>query len=260
MQITVVLPLSRIWMLDIQAEQIRQNQIAGYDIHTLVICDNIDIKKWQIEDAFRELNHTIVYTENEPTTETNIYSRRQRITDIYNLSRYHIRTNDQYVWTLEDDTLIPPDTLKRLLTHTQKKVGLISGIQAGRHAFKIVGLWNANIHLDLPRRLWPDPIRYETPPYQTQGTSYIHASGLYCMLTQAKLYRTTPFRHHHLGPDFYYGWDIHKQGYYNLADWTIICGHQTQNHTIWPDQDCIPTRWNVQANGELWPETPKANL
>jgi len=254
MQITCVIPLTRLWMLDEIAQQVIDEQSDTYNLDVLIVCDNVHIPKWQIENAFQPIDHKILYTENEPSGETNIHQRRQRICDTLNLARSHINSETKYVWVLEDDTTIQPGTLKRLLSHMNNKTGLVSGIQAGRHAFKIVGLWNANYPLDKPRRLWPDPTQMSTLPYQPDGQTYIHASGLYCMLTQAHLFRTTQFRHSHLGPDFYYGWDIHKQNYYNLADWTIICGHKTQNQTIYPDHECIETRWTVQANGELWPE------
>lgn len=253
MQITCVIPLTRPWMLDTLAEQILAEQNPSYDLDILIICDNIHIPKWQIQNTFDSLNHKIVYTEKEPTNEINLHERRQRITDTYNLARHHIPPETKYVWTLEDDTITPPETLKRLLSHMTNKTGLATGIQAGRHAFKIVGLWDANIPTDKPKRHYPDPTRYHTPPYQPDGQTYIHASGLYCMLTQAHLFKTTPFRHSHLGPDFYYGWDIHKKGFYNIADWTIKCGHKTQNTTIYPDYDCIETLWDVQPNNQLHP-------
>lgn len=259
MKITCVTLLTRLWMLDEIAEQIKTEQSDDYELDVLIICDNIHIPKHHIESAYQNIPHKIIYTEREPSSETGITERRQHITDALNLARANITSGTKYVWVLEDDTTIQPGTLQRLLSHMTNKIGLVSGIQAGRHAFKILGLWNA-VELDPKHRKYEHPEHpsiMETLPYLPDyplDFQYLHAAGLYCTLTQAHLFRETPFRHAHLGPDFYYGWDLFRKSYYNLADHKIICGHKTQNQTIYPDENCIATRWTVQANGELWPE------
>lgn len=219
-KVTIVLPISREYRLEPMRDQLETLDTQGLDIDLLVISDNIKIG-WD--------NCRILYMDENHPGEANSYARRQRIADIMNLARTNIPQDTQDIFILEDDTEIKPHYLKKLvaLTHYKPNYGLISAIQAGRWAASMIGVWKTdNIH---------NPSTWTTQNHAGQKLLQpVDATGIYCTLTRAELFKTTPFHCTYQGPDVNYGLDIRRKGYQNYADWTLPCGHVTPQKTIWP--------------------------
>ncbi len=220
-KITIVLPLSREWRVEPMREQLETLDTEGLEVDLLVIIDNHEIKLYDWPHDPR-----ILYMDQNHPGESNSYARRQRIADIMNLARTNI--DSDYTFILEDDTQIESHYLQTLVSHmsTRKNVGLISGIQAGRWASSMNGIWKTdNIF---------NPHIWETLPSTPKTLKPVDATGIYCTLTPTKLFQQTPFRCTYQGPDVNYGLDLRTKGYTNYADLNLTCGHVTRTKTIWP--------------------------
>jgi hypothetical protein len=209
------------------AEQLNNLDTTNIQLKTLLIIDNL-----QIRNAHSYFpNADIIFTSLPPVGEMNIGQRRQRIADIHNLARQH-PIDTEYVWLLEDDSVIPQDCIQKLASNRYD--GIISGVQAGRHAYKIVGAWTITEDY------------YTTIPYEpTFYPQNVDATGLYCLLQPTQQYLETPFEHI---PDSPVGPDVHYTRQFNCKiDWTLPIGHQTQTETIWPDENCIVASFAVES-------------
>lgn len=221
--VTITIFLSRRWYMEPLAESINNYDLENLHIETQIIVDDQNIPKTDIEYYFEKFKPKIYYTENYQIPEGNIAARRSRIAEIFNYAKQQ-PINTQYVLTIEDDTIAPPDGLKKLLKLNNN--GLRSGVQAGRHAIKMLGLWHIK------------PGQYSTLKY-TPTIEKIDACGLYFCLIPADIWKSTPFVYDAespVGPDVLYGETLHY--YDHLADLTIKCGHMQQHQTIWPDESC----------------------
>ena len=221
--VTAIIFLSRQWYLEDIADSYKKLDTTNIDMKLTIIVDDINIKKADIEYYFEGCNPKIFYTENEQIPEGNIAARRSRIAEIFNFARKY-PTDTEYILTIEDDTIMPSDGLQKLLNLDND--GLRSGVQMGRHAIKMLGLWHIK------------PGQYQTLPYST-GIEKIDACGLYFCLIPADIWKSTPFVYDAespVGPDVLYGETLHY--YDHLADLTIKCGHMQQHQTIWPDESC----------------------
>ncbi len=231
-KITIVLPLSRDWRVEPMREQLETLHTEGLDIDLLVIVDNHEIRL-----DWHHLNPRIKYMDQNHPGEANSYARRQRIADIMNLARTFTPSDSDYVFILEDDTELKPHYLRNLFgsfitgtkNDTQETTGLISGIQAGRWASSMLGIWKTdNIE---------NPTVWETLPLPNQKYSplkKVDATGIYCTLVHAHLFRDTPFHCTYQGPDVNFGLDIRRKGYQNYINQKLLCGHATRTKTLWP--------------------------
>lgn len=163
-----------------------------------------------------------------------IHSRRQRIADIHNEIKNIIGKCD-YLLLLEDDTLIPLNTLDKFLklSTIYPHAGLISGVQIGRWGFNVPGIWKVDNPYDVKK------INSMLPPESNMNQSNdrveeIDAAGLYCCLTKPEFYKSCTFAPFEsiLGPDVFYGIYLRKQGYKNYVDWSIQTGHLTKQGDI----------------------------
>lgn len=230
-KITIVLPLSRDWRVEPMREQLETLHTEGLEIDLLVIIDNHEIKlDWY------DLNPRIKYMDQNHPGEANSYARRQRIADIMNLARTFTPEDTNYVFILEDDTEIKPHYLKALLPygsmHTagdEYSRSLSSGIQAGRWASSMLGIWKVD-NLEYPTTI--ETLRYSNN--STGWTTEVDATGIYCTVTDARDFRETPFRCDYQGPDVNYCLDIKRKGTNIYAQWDLLCGHATRTKTLWP--------------------------
>lgn len=127
-----------------------------------------------------------------------------------------------YIFFLEDDTLCPPDTLRRLLPQLMddESVGAIQGIERSRVVKYSVGAWRLDEQTQLPQNLF-----FER---QSSGTTPIGAGGFYCLLTRSALVKKCPFPTIHVpvgGPDIAFGWWLAQQEKSWLNDWSVQCSH-----------------------------------
>lgn len=152
--------------------------------------------------------------------------RRQRIADIHNEIKKFVEPCE-YIFSIEDDTLFPTSTLKKLLTDYSyyPYAGLITGVELGRWGYLHVGAWKVdNVY---------EPTQITSVLIDSE-IKEIDASGLYCCLTKYEVYMKHEFEpfDEALGPDFNYGLDLRKQGYSNYINYSINCTHLTKHGEI----------------------------
>lgn len=269
--ITILIPLTRHWRIaplckDILAS-IKDAQHTNTTFDLLWLCDNNQISNTSITnelDHHKELpESTIIHTKQKPLPRWNRQLRRQRIADNYNLAGKHIPQESDYVLIIEDDTQIPLWTITDLLKirehakgfhdGNELPIGIISGVQVGRHGIKHIGAWIT----DNPA----EPTSWQTIPYRTKqhnNVEIVHATGLYCCLIPRTLFCDTPLRVTNVGADMNLGIDIWNKGYLNLITWSIQCGHVDQNTVLFPDEECCIYREELINN--VWTQTqPKGN-
>lgn len=238
--ITCILPTSRENNLELMADQFRQLDLQNINLQILLIIDNMQITRRHINETYQDLNPRIVYTEQNPPGETDIYARRKHITDNLNLARQQPYNTD-LIWLLEDDTIYPPDTLQTLLKH--KTNGITSGLQAGRHGIRMLGAWTIT------------PTSYTTIPYNPNIIEQqVDATGLYCCLIDTQTFLNTPFRYQPelpVGPDVLYGQDLKHLKHIILPQ--LKLGHQTSQGIIYPDENCqqISFTWNKEWETQI---------
>lgn len=245
---TIVLPMSRDWRIEDMQTQIESLSVGAKIIDVLVISDGLKIF-WPTYNYGpsvwgRKCTPRILYMDENMPGESNSFARRQRIADILNLARNNIAADSDYVFIVEDDTEIKPHFLTALSSyfpaidvekglvrgaelahHKYEPVGTISAAQAGRWAASMFGAWKTdNI---------ANPTTYETLPLGNTIEA-VDATGLYCTLIRADLFRDTPFRCTYQGPDVNFGIDIRLKGYQNYINWDLHCGHVLRQKTIYP--------------------------
>lgn len=157
---------------------------------------------------------------------SNQRKRRRRIADIHNEIKEHI-ANCDYVFLVEDDTLLPTNALDKLIGHAliDGYAGFISGVQLGRHGFLHVGAWKVDSVYE--------PYGIESTGVD-EGLQPVDAAGLYCCLIKKDLYMAHHFEPFEkiLGPDVDLGIKLRQQGYQNYVDYSIKCGHMNKKETI----------------------------
>lgn len=154
-----------------------------------------------------------------------IGGRRKAIAELHNEAKTHI--NSEYVFGIEDDTIVPKNALKRLMQYADDvELGMASGVELGRWGIPYIGAWRV------------DDINNPTSIVSlAKGTAVepIDAGGFYCFLTPAKHYQAhtfEPFDGNGLGPDVNFGLALRQQGLNNYADFDIKCTHKTTDKDI----------------------------
>lgn len=169
-----------------------------------------------------------VYRRKGLASVSHVQGRRKRIAEIHNEIKEIINFCD-YVFLIEDDTLLPLNSLEKLLKaysfHTH--AGVISGVQIGRWGMDVPGLWKCDNPYDVKRieTILPD----EKIPFEE-----IDAAGLYCCLTKMDNYKSFTFDPFDsiLGPDVAFGLHLRRQGFKNYVDWSIQTSHLTKHGEI----------------------------
>lgn len=236
-KITAVLPITRPQRVLEMAKQIAALDVEGIDLELLIILDNKNVRLRDTELAFRKVCNypmEVFHTKNSLPGEFNVYARRGRIKDVMNIAREKISKNADYVFILEDDTNIEFFYLKTLLNtfkSDSKSIGVVSGVQSGRHGIKHIGVWHTD-NIENPTRLYSAAFK------DSISIEEADAAGLYCSLVSASLFRNTEFRTDFFGCDINFGLDIKKQGYKVLIDWSLRCGHAIKDKVLEVDQNC----------------------
>lgn len=266
-KVTIVVPLSRDWRVQTMHDQLYDlirpdlNGETKYDFRSgqpieteiLLIIDNPYIRiDWP------ELNTRTLYMDQNQPGESNAYARRQRIADILNLARTNI--DSDYTFIIEDDTDIPPQRRMwqirdKIALAQNPKTGIISGIQAGRWAASMIGIWKTD-NID-------NPTTWETLPFPdpTKTPDEADATGLYYAFMRTELFKNTPLRCTYQGPDVNFGLDLRRKGYYHLVAWNETCGHTTHQKTIYPTPETGTVKFikdDLSPGG--WKQTDTINL
>lgn len=173
-----------------------------------------------------------------------VHRRRQRIADIHNEIKTELAPTD-YVFLIEDDTLVPINALKKLMSVAELRsdVGIVSGIELGRWGYEHIGAWRV------------DDV-YETRVIKSvplgEGVQPVDATGLYCCVMRAKLYLEHTFAPMEaIGPDVELGLWLRQQGYKNYVDFDVRCHHLTKRGAIEVGKSAIVVvKLEKQENGK----------
>lgn len=145
--------------------------------------------------------------------------RRQRIADIHNEIKPLINNCD-YVLVVEDDTVIPANTIKKLLDDMagRSSAGFVSGVQIGRWGYNHIGAWKVD-DIYNTKKVTSMPVG--------KDVESADAAGLYCCLIKKDVYLNHTFSPFEdvLGPDVNFGISLRQQGYQNYVDFSLKCKH-----------------------------------
>jgi len=147
-----------------------------------------------------------------------IGGRRKRISRLHNVAREHV--NSQYVFGIEDDTIVPFYALEMLGQYYTDEVGMIEGVEMGRWGVPYIGAWKAD-SIEQPTELVSLPM--------SEGLVEIDAGGFYCFLTRSEFYKAhhfKPFDNNGLGPDVDFSMALRQRGMKNYALFDVECIHK----------------------------------
>lgn len=224
--ITILLPISRGEYLKPVFDCLNTLERPS-NTELLIITDGNDELQKAVDKRLDSINYKRIQVINfgdKPAE--NINDRRFRISAIHNKAKHYIPENCEYVFTIEDDTVYPPNTLTKILKEFKDSdyTGMVSGVELGRHKTKYIGGWIVDNILD--------PMKIESiMPKDTDEPSVVQASGLYCALIDAGLYKQHNFApfdkdgKNGLSCDVNFGLWICRKGYFVLFDWSIQCDH-----------------------------------
>lgn len=221
---TIVLPVSRSTFLDKVFHSLEMLICDRNETNLLAIVDGdqnlfVDVRN---RVALSKFNQRLAFHRKKgiPSSGT-IRKRRQRIADIHNEVKDLIADCD-YVFSVEDDTLYPPTTLKELF-HTlsiHPHAGFVSGIELGRWGYPHIGAWHAD-NVYEPKAITSLTLNGNESIYA------VDAAGFYCMLTTREQYVAhdfAPFKDA-LGPDVNYGLWLRQLGMMNYVTAKVRCTH-----------------------------------
>ena len=147
-----------------------------------------------------------------------------RITWRYQTARnWFLSTEADLFVSIEDDMVVPPDTLERLIGVLNAGANIAYGLYAWRHNLPNPD-WNA--HLAIAR---PGVSLRRFPKYATEcWGSTIDVAGLGLGCTAIKREVLEQIRFERRGPegcDFYFALDAIQAGFIQRCDLGLICGH-----------------------------------
>lgn len=228
--VTIVIPFSR----DLCVERLfsaLELMHTPLKCNLLTIVDGGDTKLYEkvrnLTEQSRFEQRLCVFRKDKPIKKLSIPNRRLRIAKIHNEIK-ELVTQSDYILGIEDDTIIPQHTLKKLLRAYESKphAGFIQGVEIGRWGVPYIGAWTV------------DDI-YETTKFTSMqrgnGLQEIDAGGFYCFLTKYEHYVKhdfKPYENNTLGPDIDFGIQLRQQGMKNYIDWSIKCEHYNRNGGI----------------------------
>lgn len=258
--VLVVVPLTRKWAVEMQAKQLaRMNRFTDINVELLVFIDNADITEAYVTNQFEKYEMPFAYhiasSGRRAPQEVRLFYRRERIKEMLTMVQgeiLKIRRTFDMLFMVEDDTQIQSDALQRLLTDYKEltdqniKVGLIEGVQVGRHGIRMIGAWRMD---DLE-----NPTVMATVPFNKSSFfEKIDGGGLYCFITPMELFLAHEFYWHDecFSVDVTYGIELRKKGYTNLIDWTVTTGHADQNgNVLYPNENCTVAEYHKV--GDEW--------
>lgn len=228
--VTIVLPVSRDEYLPRLFASLEMLTCDRNKTNLLVIVDGktelfVKVRNLVQETKFRE-KLCIYFKSEHEIKHFDIGQRRLRISDIHNEIKQHL-WNCEYVFGIEDDTLVPTNALDKLLKDflIYPHAGFIEGVELGRWGVPYVGAWRSDDIYD------PKEIKSILKKEQIEP---IDAGGFYCFLSRLDTYESHDFKPYQnvLGPDVNYGMALRTQGYENYIDWSIGCIHLNKDKEI----------------------------
>lgn len=167
-------------------------------------------------------NRLTVQSTSKRAPRLDIPARRERIAAAHNQARELIAHEKGFVFSVEDDTIVPRLALQRLLAvaNENRAFGMAEGVELGRWGVPYVGAWKADDVYDLKQLVSVDLKE------RNAGYEEIDAGGLYCALIRADLYKQHEFTSANgLGPDVNFGIELRQLGFQNFIHWAVHCKH-----------------------------------
>lgn len=227
--ITTILPVSRLSYLDRVLECLLNQTVKPNNL--LVVYDGPESQYLIARNKVVGLDFEQVrfVPSNSLALAHSIPDRRRHITNIHNQIREMmgeiptlVGAEQNWIFSIEDDGIIPLDALEKLLavTKTHADVGQVTGVELGRWGSPYVGAWKVNNVFDVKS--------IESMHFKHSGIEEIDGCGLYCTLIRQELYHQHAFfTNNGLGPDVNLGIFMRQQGYQNYIDWSIHVTHLT---------------------------------
>lgn len=248
---SVFVAFSRLWLAD---DFLRMFDALDIPKDVTEVCFYNDTEDQALYDklhSWMNNNHgkwvaVKLFTSNAPRVrEYDVPERRDRIVTMKKNSVQMIG-DSEYVFCLEDDTFVEPDTFKRLLGLIEDKpgVGVVSGVEVGRWNIPVYGVWKID-PLDKPTKV-------STMPHKDSGIQEVDGLGWYCYITPTKLYKEADYHYEAecIGPDVAFTLDLRRRGYKALADWSIKCKHVSRHGILEPNSEVKVAEWGIE-NGLL---------
>lgn len=171
---------------------------------------------------------TVHYKDGKLPPRFDINTRRKRIAGIHNFAKQHLADNQDFIFSVEDDTTFGRNTLKKLLkvAAENRAFGMAEGVELGRWGVPYVGAWVADDIYNLKEL---KSLKNIKNPLESR-LSRIDAGGLYCALIKADLYKQHNFTcSNGLGPDVNLGIELRQLGFDNFIVWSIHCNHHYED-------------------------------
>lgn len=229
--VIAVLPISRMKYID-RVLQSLENQTLKPKILCVIVDKKLDpTEDKRLKELLGKLTMRVVVGKT-PNKEvgSGIEERRQNISNLHNEFRDLIYEangrnlnkvlSHRWVFSLEDDGILPPHAIERLVSvATEKYACLVSGVELGRWGLPYVGAWRAD-DCENPQKI--------TSMKRGGSVEEIDASGLYCMLVHLIHYMCHHFHcDNGLGPDVNFGLDFKSKGGRGYIDWSVKVTHLT---------------------------------
>lgn len=164
-----------------------------------------------------------------------VRARRKRIAEIHNEFKQYVKNCD-FVFSLEDDTLFPLNTLTRLLEDFVSKpyAGFITGLELGRWGWTSIGAYKVNDVYEPTTITSIADLEYTNELFMENPLVQIDAGGFYGCLIKQEHYINHEFQPFEdaLGPDVEFGLALRRAGLLNYADFTIKYIHLTKAGNI----------------------------
>lgn len=232
--ITIFMPVSRATYLDRIFAALELMECDAEYTNLLVIVDGdaklfVDVRN-RVEMSRFANRLCLQFKSKHVLRQFSIQERRLRISDIHNMAKENIQPCD-YVFGIEDDTIIPTDALKKLMRAYGQYpfAGFIEGIEMGRWGIPYIGAWTVD-DIYSPTKIQSTPLK--------KGIQEIDSGGFYCFITKYDLYKNHMFKPYgengsnDLGPDVDYGLALRQIGLLNYADYSIQCAHMKKDEML----------------------------
>ena len=234
MEVVIVLAISRHDFLERVVAAIEsQTAINPETVSIVAIVDGNDELYLKARNLINQTRYAeslvVLFSESEAfSPRYNILARRRRIAKIHNQAKELVPKGAKWVFSVEDDTVIPKNALIEMLSFAspKKSLGQITGVELGRWGVPYVGAWAIN-DVYSPTKVTSIPNVTGYP----NAIENIDACGLYCSLIRAELYKNHVFTESNgLGPDINLGIELRQKGYENFIHWGIRCAHLTTDN------------------------------
>lgn len=250
MKILTILPVSRIEYLDSVLDSlVNQSYEPRTDLLVVVDGDNELYVKVHNKLASIPLNNVLCVKSQYELRAITIPHRRQRISDIHNQIKGLIGEDVEWIFSIEDDGILPENALSWLVNDAQNypAVGLVTGVELGRWNIPYVGAWYFDDIMN------PQRITSMASKVGSHEVEEIDASGLYCALIRADLYRQHNFTSANgLGPDINMGLEFRQLGFKNYIDWFVPVTHMNEKGGILATEKTVVVTLTALSDANQW--------